>query len=70
MLALTRSVGQQIVIGTGRDMVLIEVVQLDSGRVRLAFDAPRHVLIDRVEVRLQREADRLRDEQEKPRGKS
>ncbi len=69
-LVLTSSIGEQIVVGTGADIVLIEVVAMDTGKVRLCFDAAKHIQIDRVEVRLQREADRLRDEQEKPRGKS
>ena len=46
MLALSRKPGEQIVIGDGITLTVVEVRQ---GRVRLAFDAPDHVRILRAE---------------------
>lgn len=56
MLVLTRRRGEKVVIGQD---VTVEVVDVNVGRVRLAFDAPQQVSIDREEVR-------IRKDQEKP----
>jgi len=48
MLALTREIGQKILIG---DDIVVTVLSVSpSGRVRLGIEAPRHVRIDRQEV--------------------
>jgi carbon storage regulator len=52
MLVLTRKTGERVRIGTS---VVVTVVAIDQGRVRLAFDAPAHVAIDREEVRRRRQ---------------
>lgn len=55
MLALTREVGQKILIG---DDIVVTVLSVSpNGRVRLGIDAPRHVRVDRQEVleRIRRE---------------
>ncbi len=55
MLALTREIGQKILIG---DDVVVTVLSVSpNGRVRLGIDAPRHIRIDRQEV-----IDRIRQE--------
>lgn len=48
MLALTREVGQKILIGD--DIVVTVLSVAPNGRVRLGIDAPRHIRIDREEV--------------------
>jgi len=48
MLVLTRKTGERVHIGAS---VVVTVVAIDKGRVRLAFDAPAQVAIDREEVR-------------------
>lgn len=48
MLALTRTVNQGVCIG---DDIKVHVVSIQGDNVRLAFEAPRHVAIDRIEVR-------------------
>jgi carbon storage regulator len=48
MLVLTRKAGESIVIN---DSIRIKVVQLSGGRVKLAFDAPPTVPIQREELR-------------------
>lgn len=48
-LVLTRKVGEEVVIGNN---VRICVVSVEGRRVRLSFDAPRNVEINRAEVEL------------------
>jgi carbon storage regulator len=48
MLVLSRKVGERVCIGAS---VVVTVVDVHNGRVRLAFDAPSGVAIDREEVR-------------------
>jgi carbon storage regulator len=47
MLALTRKVGESIVIG---DSVRVTVVAVEHDQVRIAIDAPRHIEVHRSEV--------------------
>ena len=53
MLVLSRKTGRRVCIG---ETVVITVLALDNGQVRLAFDAPPHVSIDRDEVRQRKSA--------------
>ena len=46
MLGLSRRVGEQVLIG---DDIIITVTSISGGIVRLSFDAPREVKIDRPE---------------------
>ena len=47
MLVLSRKPGEQVVIGDG---ITLTVVEVRGGRVRLAFDAPAQVGIRRAEL--------------------
>jgi len=47
MLALTRKVGEKIIVG---DNLVITVVDVKGDSVRLSFDAPREVKIYRGEI--------------------
>ena len=47
MLVLNRKEGQRVHIGAS---VVVTVVQVRNGQVRLAFEAPPQVAIDRAEV--------------------
>ena len=47
MLALSRKPGEQVVIGNG---ITLTVVEVKGNRVRLAFDAPEQVRILRAEL--------------------
>jgi carbon storage regulator len=47
MLVLSRKPGEQVVIGTG---ITLTVVEVRGNRVRLAFDAPDQVRILRAEL--------------------
>ncbi len=51
MLVLTRKLGERIRINGD---TVVEVSRISSGEVRLCFDAPRTVRIDREEVHQQR----------------
>lgn len=48
MLVLSRKMGERVCIGQS---VVVTVVAVKNGQVRLAFEAPDHVAIDRAEVR-------------------
>jgi carbon storage regulator len=47
MLVLSRKPGEQVVLGDG---ITLTVVEVSGGRVRLAFDAPAQVRIWRAEL--------------------
>jgi carbon storage regulator len=47
MLILSRKPGEQVVLGNG---ITLTVVEVGGGRVRLAFDAPDQVRILRAEL--------------------
>lgn len=47
MLALTRKVGEKIVIG---DNIVITVVNIQGENIRVAIDAPREIKIYRGEI--------------------
>ena len=51
MLALTRRVGEEVVIGDPNSPLgLIRVVDIHGDKVRLAFDFPREVDVNRKEL--------------------
>ena len=51
MLALTRRIGEEVVIGDpGKPIGVIRVVEIHGDKVRLSFDFPRDVLINRREL--------------------
>lgn len=49
MLVLTRTVGEELVIG---DDIRVRVSQIKGGRIKLAIDAPRNISIKRQEAAL------------------
>lgn len=52
MLVLTRHPNESILIG---DSIRVTVVDIRGDKVRLGIDAPRHVRVDRDEVRARQE---------------
>jgi carbon storage regulator len=57
MLVLTRTVGEQIVIDGN---IIVTVIAVDGNKIRLGFQAPKSVRIDRAEIhqrKLEEEAD-------------
>ena len=54
MLVLTRKLGESIRIG---DDVLVRVVDVQSGAVRIAIEAPREIPVHREEIWLQVQAE-------------
>ena len=51
MLALTRRIGEEVVIGDPKKpMGVIRIVEIHGDKVRLSFDFPRHVQINRKEL--------------------
>ena len=52
MLVLKRQRNESIVIG---DDITVTIVEIGSDAVRIGVEAPRHILVDRTEVRARRE---------------
>ncbi|MAE68079.1 MAG: carbon storage regulator [Phycisphaeraceae bacterium] len=66
MLALTRRIGEEVVIGDPRKpMGVIRVVEIHGDKVRLSFDFPRDVKINRRELAEQK-ARQLHEEPTSP----
>lgn len=58
MLALTRRIGEEIVIGDpSSPLGLIRVVDINGDKVKLAFDFPRETQVNRKEIAEQKAAD-------------
>lgn len=50
MLVLSRRVDEKILIGEGDNLIVIQVVLINSGQVRLGIEAPNGVRILREEI--------------------
>lgn len=54
MLVLTRGVGESVLIG---DDITVFVKAITGNKVRLSFQAPPHIAIDREEIRKKKDYD-------------
>ena len=54
MLVLTRSIGQEILIGND---IVVRLVSINGSQVRIGIEAPRDVAVARREVRAAKEAE-------------
>lgn len=59
MLILTRREDQEIVIG---ENVIVRVLEMRDGKVWLGITAPPEISVDRMEVRLRKEAEQTGSE--------
>lgn len=59
MLVLSRKAGEKIVVGND---IVITVVEVGRGRVKIGVQAPRTTVVDRAEVRADRDDERHRGE--------
>jgi carbon storage regulator len=50
MLVLTRNRDEEVIIDTGSERIRVCVVDIRGDKIRLGFDAPKHVTIHRLEV--------------------
>jgi carbon storage regulator len=50
MLVLSRKKGEQIMIGDGDKVITITLVDIDRGKIRLGFEAPKDVTVLRKEL--------------------
>jgi carbon storage regulator CsrA len=50
-----RHKGEKILIGTGEDTVEIMICKIIKGQVHLGIDAPKHISVDREEIRKDKE---------------
>lgn len=55
MLVLSRYLDEKIVIGSGPNQVVMTVIRVGKNNVKLAFEAPKEVAIDRMEIRRSKE---------------
>ena len=66
MLALTRRIGEEVVIGDPKSpMGVIRVVEIHGDKVRLSFDFPRDVMINRKELAEQKARQEREDGKDK-----
>lgn len=67
MLALTRRIGEEVVIGDpGEPLGMIRVVEIHGDKVRLSFDFPKEVKINRKELAEQKVRQRENADREPP----
>ena len=67
MLALTRRVGEEVVIGEpGEPLGMIRVVEIHGDKVRLSFDFPKEIQINRKELAEQKARQRENPDQNQP----
>lgn len=59
MLCLSRLVDQALIIGEGADAVKVIVMEAANGKARFAIEAPKHIRVDREEVRRRMEAEKV-----------
>jgi len=59
MLVYSRKAGESTIVGEGDDAVRVMVLGVDGGRVRLGFDGPKRIRIDREEIRQRIDGERL-----------
>jgi carbon storage regulator CsrA len=50
MLVLSRKIGESVVVSADQCNVWIKVVRISGGRVKIAFDAPGDIAIQRSEL--------------------
>jgi len=50
MLVLTRFVGQDIIIGEGKDAIHIKLLSTQRGKASIGVIAPRHIPVHREEI--------------------
>lgn len=56
MLVLTRRLRERILIG---DDIVVEVVDINGGKIQIGIDAPRDISVDREEIAHAKRADRI-----------
>ncbi len=57
MLILTRKRDESILIG---DDITVTILEIRGGEVRVGIEAPRHIRVDRAEVRVRRNEQTVR----------
>lgn len=55
MLILSRKRDEKVMIGND---VVVTVVSIEDGKVRLGFEAPAEIAVDRAEIRFAKDADK------------
>ncbi len=58
MLVLSRNTQEKVVLWAQGTRVVVQVLAVEGGRVRLGFEAPAAVRIDREEIDRRKAADR------------
>ena len=50
MLVLSRKSNESIVIGTGRDKIILTVLNASEGNIKFGIDAPKNISVHRQEI--------------------
>jgi carbon storage regulator len=50
MLILTRNTGESIIIGNGKNKIVITITAIRKGQVNIGIDAPKEIPIVREEI--------------------
>lgn len=50
MLVLTRFIGQDIIIGEGKDAIRVKLLSTQRGKATIGVVAPRHISVHREEI--------------------
>ena len=56
MLILSRKVGETLVIG---DNITVSVMESSGGQIRLGINAPKNVSVDREEIYLRKQSNKV-----------
>ena len=54
MLTLYRKKGERVIVGHGENEIVITYLDSEDDRIKLGFEAQKHVSIDREEIRLRK----------------
>lgn len=53
-LIFSRRLNESTIVGEGDQAVTVTVLGVQNGQVKLSFSGPRHIAIDREEIRLRK----------------
>jgi carbon storage regulator len=54
MLTLYRKKGERVIIGHGENEVVVTYLESQDDKIKLGFEAPQHISVDREEIRLKK----------------
>jgi carbon storage regulator len=58
MLVISRRVLETLIIGDGPEQIVVKVLGVHGNQVRVGVTAPKHISVDRAEVRARKDAEK------------